>query len=168
MINIINAGPEDLRTIQELAKKIWPFAYGEILSVDQLEYMLEKFYSIRSLTEQANTSKHEFFLALHHDVPVGFISVGKSNNDPTVFILHKIYVLPKFQGKNIGKSLLDFAIEKTKADGGEALQLNVNRYNKALHFYIKNGFEVILEEDIDIGNGYFMNDYRMEFEIPSS
>ena len=167
MMNIIKAGPEDLRTIQELAKKIWPFAYGEILSVDQLEYMLDKFYSIDSLTEQMNASKHEFFLAINNDAPVGFISIGKFQDDPSIFILHKIYVLPKFQGKSIGKSLLHFAIEKTKLDGGEALQLNVNRHNKALHFYKKQGFKIILEEDIDIGNGYFMNDYRMELEVRS-
>ena len=165
MTTIIKATTEDIRTIQELAKKIWPFAYGEILSVDQLEYMLEKFYSLGSLTKQMNSMHHEFYLAAINGIPVGFISVGKSPNDPSVFILHKIYVLPKFQGKSIGKSLLYFAIEKTKLDGGEALQLNVNRHNKALQFYIKNGFEVILEEDIDIGNGYFMNDYRMELEV---
>ena len=165
MINIKKAGPEDLRIIQDLAQKIWPFAYGEILSVDQLEYMLKKFYSLDSLTAQMNTSHHDFYLAIYNDKPVGFISVGKSKDDPTVFNLHKIYVLPELQGKNIGKALLKFDNDKTKREGGAALQLNVNRYNKALHFYEKNGFEVILEEDIDIGNGYFMNDYRMEFLV---
>ena len=165
MTTILKAAPQDLGTIQDLAKKIWPFAYGEILSVDQLEYMLEKFYSISSLTAQMNTMNHEFFLAIKNDAPIGFMSVGKSQNDPSIFTLHKIYVLPKFQGKSIGKLLLNFAIEKTKLEGGKSLQLNVNRHNKALHFYVKNGFEVILEEDIDIGKGYFMNDYRMEFLV---
>lgn len=162
MTNIIKAGLNDLQIIQDLAKKIWPFAYGEILSVDQLEYMLEKFYSIDSLRAQLNTSNHEFYLAINRNAPAGFISLGKLQNDPSVFILHKIYVLPELQGKSIGKSLLNFVIDKVKTDGGKALQLNVNRHNKAFHFYKKNGFETILEEDIDIGNGYFMNDYRME------
>ncbi|MEO7314497.1 MAG: GNAT family N-acetyltransferase [Ginsengibacter sp.] len=165
MTNIIKADIHDLPTIKDLARKIWPFAYGEILSVDQLEYMLDKFYAIDSLTAQMNKSKHEFYLALNNDRPAGFISVGKSSSDPAVFILHKIYVLPELQGKSIGKSLLNFVIDKVKADGGKALQLNVNRHNKAFHFYEKNGFETILEEDIDIGNGYFMNDYRMELEV---
>jgi ribosomal protein S18 acetylase RimI-like enzyme len=39
--------------------------------------------------------------------------------------------------------------------------LNVNRNNKALGFYQKFGFVILREEDIDIGNGYFMNDYIM-------
>ena len=165
MTNILKADINDLQTIQNLARKIWPFAYGEILSVDQLEYMLDKFYAIDSLTAQMKLSGHEFYLALNIDHPAGFMSVGKSPGDPSVYILHKIYVLPELQGKSIGKSLLNFAIEKTRMEGGKALQLNVNRHNKAFHFYKKNGFETILEEDIDIGNGYFMNDYRMELEV---
>ena len=165
MIDIVKANQDDLLVIQELAKEIWPFAYGEILSLDQLEYMLDKFYSIKSLTDQINTFHHEFFLAVRHNVPVGFISIGKYADDSSVSILHKIYVLPKLQGKKIGKSLLLFAIEKAKLDGASVLQLNVNRNNKAFHFYIKNGFEVMLEEDIDIGSGYFMNDYRMELTL---
>jgi ribosomal protein S18 acetylase RimI-like enzyme len=41
----------------------------------------------------------------------------------------------------------------------------VNRHNRALHFYEKQGFKIIREEDIDIGSGYFMNDYVMELTI---
>ena len=40
--------------------------------------------------------------------------------------------------------------------------LNVNRYNKATDFYIKLGFEISYEEDIDIGNGFLMEDYVMK------
>lgn len=165
MIHIIKASPTDLPAIKDLAEKIWPYAYGEILSVDQLEYMLDKFYSVHSLATQINILQHEFFLAEINKEFVGFISIGKSEIDPSIFILHKIYVLPKFQGKKIGQALLNFAIEKTKTAGGKALHLNVNRKNQAIHFYKKNGFKIILEEDIDIGNGYFMNDFKMELGL---
>ncbi|MGZ8545109.1 MAG: GNAT family N-acetyltransferase, partial [Flavisolibacter sp.] len=49
--------------------------------------------------------------------------------------------------------------------GATVLRLNVNRNNSARSFYEKLGFEMIGEEDIDIGNGYFMNDYVMEKKI---
>ena len=42
------------------------------------------------------------------------------------------------------------------------LELNVNRHNDAFHFYTKLGFSISKEEDNDIGEGYFMNDYVME------
>ena len=57
--------------------------------------------------------------------------------------------------------------EEIKTLGGVSLQLNVNRNNKAKEFYERQGFAVIKEEDIDIGNGYLMNDYVMEKVLSS-
>jgi diamine N-acetyltransferase len=56
-------------------------------------------------------------------------------------------------------------IEKIKAEGATTLLLNVNRDNSAKTFYEKLGFAVLKVEDIDIGNGFFMNDYIMEKKI---
>ena len=61
--------------------------------------------------------------------------------------------------------MLDYIIEEIKKSGAKALQLNVNRYNSAVHFYEKQGFKIIREEDIDIGEGFFMNDYVMELKL---
>jgi len=61
----------------------------------------------------------------------------------------------------LGKMLLDEVISYIKKKGGKALILNVNRYNKAQFFYQKQGFKIIEEVDIAIGNNYFMNDFVM-------
>ena len=37
----------------------------------------------------------------------------------------------------------------------------MNRYNRAIDFYLKCGFVTVATEDIDIGNGYLMEDFRM-------
>ena len=58
--------------------------------------------------------------------------------------------------------MIDYIIEEIKKENATALRLNVNRQNNALSFYKHLGFKIINEEDIDIGNGYFMNDYVME------
>jgi hypothetical protein len=41
----------------------------------------------------------------------------------------------------------------------------VNRYNKAKDFYEKAGFKIIETVDIEIGNGFYMNDYVMELPL---
>jgi hypothetical protein len=41
----------------------------------------------------------------------------------------------------------------------------VNRYNNAKTFYEKLGFAEIDFINLDIGNGYFMNDYVMEKKL---
>lgn len=74
-------------------------------------------------------------------------------------------MLPEQQGLGTGKMLLEYVINKAKGAGASLLELNVNRNNKAKSFYEKNGFIVFRQEDIDIDNGYFMNDYVMRLEL---
>jgi ribosomal protein S18 acetylase RimI-like enzyme len=69
--------------------------------------------------------------------------------------------LPETQGKGIGKKVIE-KIEKLALENhSTALSLNVNRFNSALNFYKKTGFEIINEVNIDIGKGYLMEDYVM-------
>ena len=164
MSEIRNAEIDDLETIRELAYKIWPSAYEEILGKVQLHYMLDKIYSLSSLQHQFTILKHQFIMMVEDDTPIGFASFS-AHEDLKVFHLHKIYVLPSEQGKNFGKQVLDYIISAIKTAGATSLQLSVNRFNKALHFYEKQGFKIIREEDIDIGEGFFMNDYVMEKKI---
>jgi ribosomal protein S18 acetylase RimI-like enzyme len=162
MINIKPANAQDLEIIHRLAYEIWPFAYGEILSTEQLKYMLESFYSVPSLQHQQTSLKHEFIIVFENETPIGFASFSAHANNASIYHLNKIYVLPRQQGKSIGKQLLEHVMSFAKKNGAASLQLNVNRNNKALKFYEKQGFTVIRTEDIDIGEGYFMNDYVME------
>ena len=164
MISVRKAVENDLFTVHNLAHEIWPSAYGEILGIAQLDYMLDKIYSLSSLEHQYNILKHHFILVLDNEIPVGFASFSP-HEDRAIYHLNKIYVLPEQQGKNIGKKILGYVCEEVKKAGARSLQLNVNRYNKAIHFYEKQGFKIIRDEDIDIGNGYFMNDYVMELEL---
>jgi len=161
MIVIRRAEIEDMRAVHDLAYEIWPAAYGEILSRAQLDYMLVKMYSLTSLEHQFHVLKHSFIIVSADEIPVGFASYSLHEN-ADVYHLNKIYLRNDQQGKNLGKKMLDYVIEAIKKTGAKTLQLNVNRHNTAIHFYEKQGFKIIREEDIDIGEGFFMNDYIME------
>ena len=161
-MTIRKALPEDVSLIRDLAYKIWPTAYSHILTQGQIDYMLNKMYNENILLEQVQ-NKIEFVIVYDETQPVGFASFGLEK--PGTYKLHKIYVLPSQQGKGTGRFMLD-EIEKTIVGRGAfSLLLNVNRQNKAKSFYEKLGFTVIREEDIDIGDGYFMNDYVMEKKL---
>ncbi|MBC7534108.1 MAG: GNAT family N-acetyltransferase, partial [Ferruginibacter sp.] len=71
------------------------------------------------------------------------------------------------QGKGTGRSLVNYIVNEIKKIGGQILELNVNRHNPAVSFYNKMGFVIAREENIDIGNGFFMNDYVMELSVRS-
>jgi ribosomal protein S18 acetylase RimI-like enzyme len=151
-----------------LAEEIWPVAYSEILSKEQLRYMLDRFYSIESLRLQHKENKHRFIIAYNEDqTACGFASFSSLSNVENRFKLHKLYVLPDLQGKGLGRMLIQEIEDEIKSEIQVSLELNVNRFNSAIAFYQKNGFEILREEDIDIGNGYYMIDYVMEKKILS-
>lgn len=158
---IRTAEPEDINSIGYLAYQIWPSAYKDILNFEQLHYMLQYFYSPESLRDQMLKQHHIFLLAeTEEEEPIGFASFSKIQEG--IFKLHKLYVLPGLQNMNVGRSLLECVLEECNAEGGQKLQLNVNRNNKAISFYEKLGFKIISEEDVDIGNGHIQEDYVME------
>ena len=155
---------EQLNVVIDLTKKIWPVAYGEILSKSQLDYMIDKFYNEPALRELIQKG-HVFYLAQDdNDNYVGFVSY-EINSEPNKTKIHKIYVLPETQGTGLGRQFFELVKEKAIENHQNAIFLNVNKYNIAIHFYTKLGFTKVKDEVIDIGNGYVMDDYVMEINI---
>jgi GNAT superfamily N-acetyltransferase len=159
---VVKASEKDIPLIQELTNIIWPQTYEEILSQDQIDYMLGMMYSTESLADQMKKGI-DFILTKDDETYDAFAAYEQMN--PTVYKLHKIYALPNQQGKGIGKFIINYIIDEIKPKGATALQLDVNRQNKARGFYEKLGFKVIAEKDTDIGNGYLMTDYVMEMNL---
>lgn len=155
---------EDINTIGFLAQQIWPDTYRNILSPEQMQYMMNLFYSPASLRGQMVEEHHQFLIVEQEEEAIGFAS-WSAITEPGIFKLHKIYVLPGRQGKGLGRALLQFIFDAIRPEGATSLRLNVNRHNTARQFYERMGFAVIREEDIDIGKGYFMNDYVMEIPV---
>lgn len=160
-MKITVATQNQLPIIKDLAYKIWPFAYGEILSNEQLEYMLKLIYNIDSLKQQLE-NKHVFLLVEDENQFVGFASYELNYENTNKTKIQKIYILPTIQGKGFGKKIINFIEEKAIDRKQKGLILNVNKYNKAKDFYLSQGFIIFYSEVIDIGKGYIMDDYVME------
>jgi ribosomal protein S18 acetylase RimI-like enzyme len=60
---------------------------------------------------------------------------------------------------------MDHISKEIKDKGAVALQLQVNRQNKAKGFYEKAGFTILEEIKLDIGGGFVMDDYVMEKKL---
>ena len=151
--------------VQQIAKLTWPDTFKEILSAAQIKYMLDWMYNLETLKQQLEEGQL-FYMLTHNDIDIGFI--GVQNDFPVTgeTKLHKIYVLPSSQGLGAGKILMNKAEQIAIENKSNYFVLNVNRCNKATDFYMKLGFEITYEENIDIGNGFLMEDFVMKKSLP--
>lgn len=168
MVEIVQAEEKDLLLIQQLANETWPDTFGSILSKAQILYMIEQMYSLESLTEQVRHKGHVFLLAKQAEQYLGYASYELNHKQHPRTKIHKLYLLPKAQGKGIGKQLIEEISTIAQLRQNLALTLNVNKYNPAIQFYLKLGFNKVAEENIPIGHGYWMEDFVMERELPLS
>lgn len=164
-MNIRKATIQDIPLIRRISNETWPVTYGEILSQEQIAYMLDMMYSETALHQQLSHPDQEFFIAEENGTAYGFMGIQWNYPATGTTKLHKIYVLPSAQGKQVGKRLIQYIIGLLDSKNQSIIALNVNRNNKARSFYEHLGFTITGEEDIDIGNGYLMEDYIMECRI---
>lgn len=160
MYRIETATIADIPVIQQLRDEIWRPTYKDLLSPEQIDYMLELMYSTAALSSQITEKKHSFLLLYDDQRPIGFASYS-TTDEAGVYKLQKIYLHGDYQGKGVGKLLLDDVVKRVKAANAAILELDVKKDNKARFFYEKQGFTIFKEKDTDIGNGYWMRDYVM-------
>jgi GNAT superfamily N-acetyltransferase len=169
-ILIRKATEDNLKTIHDMAQVVFRHTYREILSPEQMEYMMDMMYSMPNLRIQLQEG-HHYYIAYEGHIPCGYVSVQYEDADGDgveVFHLHKIYVMPGAQGKGIGLRLFETVVDHVRntAPGLCArIELNVNKYNRAVEFYKHLGMRVLLEEDFPIGNGFYKTDYIMGLDV---
>jgi len=164
MYTIRPATLADADCIVKIAHQTWWPTYREILSAEQITYMLNAIYLSDKIAVQIEDGSQQYLILEDDGVPVAFAAYSPREDDAEVYKLHKLYCHPQTQGKGCGKLLFNAVVDAVKKAGKSKLDLNVNRDNKAKSFYEKMGFNVIYDEDIAIGP-YWMNDHVMRKEL---
>lgn len=164
MITFKKTVEEDIPLIRTLAEQSWKNAYLDIISLEQVEYMLQKMYSAEEILSHLKNPNYHYFIIEEDSIPAGFIGFENHYEDHTTK-LHRIYLLKEFKGKGMGKSALQFLKDRVKEASDERIILNVNKSNNAQKMYESQGFKVYDEGVFDIGNGYVMDDYLMEYHL---
>lgn len=153
---------ELIYSVSAVADEIWHEHFDPIIGEAQVDYMLEKFLSPDALTEQIN-SGYQYYLFSYEYTFAGFAGVHKENGS---LFLSKLYVHPEFRGKGIASYMFHQFIEMCKKNDLSKIWLTCNRHNtNTLEIYEHWGFRKVREEVTDIGNGYVMDDYILEYEI---
>ncbi len=162
MIKIRPIRLNELAIIQHIAQNTWPTAFGDVLPMEQIKYMLELMYSKESLTKQIKEKHHQFLLAFNEENPIGFTSYELNYDSKPETMIHKLYILPHCQGLGAGSLLINHVSRIAKTGKNNQIRLKVYFDNpKAIGFYKKIGFQINGIATTDIGNDYIIVDYVM-------
>ena len=153
----------DIATVVDLGRRIWTEHYTPILAEGQVPYMLAHFHSEAIIREEIATKGYAYHLLGNGAEDVGY--VGFQRRDDVIY-LSKLYVLTSARGLGLGRLALRFVRDHARAAGCRAVTLGVNKGNAGtIAAYERIGFRITGEMVTDIGGGYVMDDYAMEWAL---
>ncbi len=157
------SSPDDVMRVADMADATWREHYKEILSEEQIEYMIDKFQSPQAIRSQMVNENYEYYLLDNDEAYIGYVGFVKEKEK---LFISKLYLLSQFQHKGYGKMVMEKLKNIAKAEGLFKLYLTVNKNNvNAYRAYEKYGFVNADSIVTDIGYDFVMDDYIMEYEI---
>lgn len=158
------AAAHEFTELEHFAAEIWREHYLPIIGEAKVEYMLKTFQSATALEKQQREGM-DFFWIQSAGGRAGYLAI-KHEPDSAYLFVSKFYVHQAYRGKGYGSwavsQLKDLTAERQLA----GLELTVNRHNaSAIAFYKRKGLSHLRDQCIDIGGGFFMDDYVMRFEL---
>ncbi len=161
MIDFIEA--ENIKDLADLASEIWHEYWVELLAPEQIDYMVEKFQSEKAMNEQIKNENYIYFYILKDGEKAGYI--GMSHKEDGLF-LSKLYIKKEYRHKGLGTKAFDFIKEYAKSCNYDKITLTVNKENEnTIRAYDKWGFKTIDAVVTDIGSGFVMDDYIMQYSL---
>jgi len=157
--------PQQFDVVAGLAHKIWYEYYVPLIGRAQVDYMVSKFQSSGAMLGQMREG-YEYFLVHNgpteqHGPPIGYCAVQPQPAESSLF-LSKLYLLRDARGGGTGRVCMEFIEQLARRRGLNLLWLTVNKGNPAVKAYERLGFRIAADLVMDIGGGFFMDDYRME------
>lgn len=154
------ANIDDAAEIAKLAEEIWTEYFPTIIDREEAVYILNKIQSEDSIREQMNDGYLYSFIEVDGK-RIGYICIRPEDD---ALLMSKLYVIKDFRGKGIGSRMLDEILNKGREMNVSKTYLRVNRNNAlAMRAYKAKGFVIVKEEKLDLGNGFYMDDYLMEY-----
>ncbi len=151
----------ELPVVRQLAERIWPRVYPDIISGAQIGYMLDRFYDVAVMWDEMERRGVCYAIIEVDGCAAGYLSFEILRQDRAAF-LHKLYLMPECHGIGAGAMALDWVEQCASKLGMRQVRLRVNKGNRpAIRAYLRGGFEFAGAVVTDIGGGFVMDDYWM-------
>ena len=152
----------DVRRMVKVAETVWREANVAFCTPEQVEYMIERFQSFEAVQGQL-LQGYRYFVFEEEGGIVAYFGVQPQGER---LFLSKFYILKEYRGQGIFSAGLDVMKKLCQEGEMNAIYLTVNRNNRyAYEVYLKKNFKVIEEAVADIGCGFVMDDYIMQYDL---
>ncbi len=160
MLTFQKAENNKIKELASLASAIWHEYWTCLLSLEQIDYMVENFQSEKAIKNQLENENYTYYFIIQNGEKAGYFGISEKNN---YLFLSKLYIKKEFRHKGLGTKAFDKIKELAN---GKPIRLTVNKYNtNSINAYKKWGFKTIDAVVTDIGSGFVMDDYIMETEL---
>lgn len=154
---------EKIPQLAAMADEIWHEFFPGVISEAQIDYMVEKFQSQAAIEGQIAEQQYEYYFILCGGVPCGYTGLCP---DGERLFLSKLYLKKEYRGRGIARQAFDFIRQSAVKRNLSAVYLTVNKHNThSVEVYKHIGFRTIDTQAADIGAGFVMDDYIMQWTI---
>ena len=154
---------QEVCALAALASEIWHEYWQGLLSNAQIDYMVENFQSERAMIEQIEKEAYSYYFILQDGITAGYCGICSKSE---YMFLSKLYLKKSARHQGIGQEAFEKIKELTKQCGLNKIRLTVNKYNaNTIKAYKKWGLNTVESAVTDIGDGFVMDDYIMEYSI---
>lgn len=156
-ITIASVQDFQVELLRDLAKEIFIDTYAEANSARNITDYVDKAFSLRQISREYNQPNSTFFFAYVDEKIAGYLKLNTKGAQTeqglkNALEIERIYAARSFQGKGVGKALMQKSITIANDINADWLWLGVWDQNKhAIEFYKRQGFEVFGHHDFLMG-----------------
>jgi ribosomal protein S18 acetylase RimI-like enzyme len=143
--------------LADLSRRTFYDTFAPVNTEADMEKFMRLQFSRDQLTAEVDLPGNRFFIAWLNDQPAGYLFLKDAahpalNTDQSIEI-SRLYADQGYIGKGVGKSLMQFAVNTTRAENNTVIWLGVWEHNtRAINFYKAFGFEKFAEHDFILGD----------------
>lgn len=156
--------PDLVAEVETLAHRIWREHYTPFIGHDQVEHMLKEMQSAAAITHQIGHEGYRYYLVTDgQGKRVGYTGILAKDKE---LFLSKLYIEADHRGHGYARQVIDFIEAQARHEHLPCIALMVNKHNTgSVEAYKKLGFTITGSMMTDVGQGFFMDDYRMEKKV---
>lgn len=169
-IHITGIEEKDLDALRAVSIQSFTETFSEHNTEDDMRKYVSENLSHERLLRELQTKGSHFYMMRQGDEPAGYLKLNEAPaqtmaGKPGTLEIERIYILKAFHGKQLGKLLLQYAIDKATEKGYVKIWLGVwERNTKAIAFYERNAFVKTGSHDFVLGDDV-QTDYVMELTL---